>query len=306
MNSKTFKIVSDKAGCRLDVFLSSEYENRSRSQIKLNIEEGLVCLNGKPVTKAGTILKTDDFIEIEDEKTRLLEAVAEDIPIDITFQDDSIAVINKAQGIVTHPAIGSLSGTLVNAALFHINNLSTINGVIRPGIVHRLDKNTSGLIVIAKNDTAHKSLSKQIADRTAFRKYIAIVDGNIKTDAGKIEVPLKRSKSDRKKIATDENGRYALTYFNVLERFQSYTLVEFCLATGRTHQIRVHAQHIHHPIIGDDVYGGSNKFGLKGQLLHAYQLELTHPVTQIRMKFSAPLPDYFEKVLEILRSKNSR
>ena len=210
-------------------------------------------------------------------------------------------VINKAQGMVTHPATGSPDGTLVNALLYHVKDLSGINGVLRPGIVHRLDKDTSGLIMVAKNDASHLSLSKQIAEKSAKRYYIALVDGNIKEDSGVIEQPIARHRIDRKKMAVDRDGRVAKTAFKVLERFQKYTLVEYELFTGRTHQIRVHSSFIHHPVVGDPVYGGSNKFGLDGQLLHAFKLVLSHPRSGEIMTFEAPIPQYFETVLNKLR-----
>ena len=203
--------------------------------------------------------------------------------------------------MVTHPATGSPDGTLVNALLYHVKDLSGINGVLRPGIVHRLDKDTSGLIMVAKNDFAHLSLSKQIAEKSAKRYYIALVDGNIKEDEGVVEQPIARHKIDRKKMCVDKDGRYAKTSYKVIERFQKYTLVEYELFTGRTHQIRVHSTFKHHPVVGDAIYGGSNKFGLNGQLLHAFKLVLTHPRTGEVMTFNAEIPEYFKIVLDKLR-----
>ena len=203
--------------------------------------------------------------------------------------------------MVTHPAVGTPDGTLVNAIMYKIGDLSSINGVIRPGIVHRLDKDTSGLIVIAKNDKSHVSLASQIGEKSAKRFYRALVDGNIKDDTGVIEAPIARHKTDRKKMAVSPDGRFAKTFYKVLERFGQYTYVEYELFTGRTHQIRVHSSYIHHPVVGDEVYGGSNKFKLSGQLLHAYKLVLDQPSTGERMIFTSPLPCYFEEVLEKLR-----
>ena len=217
-------------------------------------------------------------------------------------EDSDLLVVNKPQGMTVHPAVGNYRGTLVNALLFHLKNLSGINGAIRPGIVHRLDKNTSGLLVVAKNDAAHLSLSRQIADKTCSRIYRALVDGIVKEDEGVIATQIGRSPSDRKKMAVVKDGKPAVTHFRVLERFREYTYMEFRLETGRTHQIRVHCKYLHHPIVGDDVYNTNKcRFALKGQLLHAFQLGFLHPASGERMEFFAPLPDYFEKILNRLR-----
>ena len=301
MEKRTFIISIDEKGERLDTFLSQSIENITRSRIKNTIEKGFVKINGKEQKKSGYSLKEGDVVEITFEDIVDLSAVAQDIPIDILYQDEDFLVINKAQGMVTHPATGSPDGTLVNALLYHVKDLSGINGVLRPGIVHRLDKDTSGLIMVAKNDASHLSLSKQIAEKSAKRYYIALVDGNIKEDSGVIEQPIARHRIDRKKMAVDRDGRVAKTAFKVLERFQKYTLVEYELFTGRTHQIRVHSSFIHHPVVGDPVYGGSNKFGLDGQLLHAFKLVLSHPRSGEIMTFEAPIPQYFETVLNKLR-----
>ncbi len=286
---------------RADVFLA-EKTQWTRSRVAKLIDSGKVFCNGEPVMKAGEKVKGEVTLEIEENV--LISAEGEDIPIDIVYQDKDIAVINKPQGMVTHPCTGTPNGTLVNAVVYKIKDLSGINGVLRPGIVHRLDKDTSGLIVIAKNDSAHNSLAKQIEEKSAGRHYLALVTGNIKEDEGVIDKAIARSKKDRKKMAVDDNGRRAITHYFVRERFGDYTLVEFKLGTGRTHQIRVHAKYINHPVVGDITYGKKDDFGLNGQLLHAFKLELTHPSTGERMTFYAPLPDYFEKVLEKLRKKN--
>lgn len=301
MQTFTFIISAEDKGERLDTFLSSSIENVTRSRIKNCIECGFVSVNGKEVKKSGYALKEGDNVLVQIEEAVELTATPENIPIDIVYQDSDLAVINKAQGMVTHPATGCPSGTLVNAILYHIKDLSGINGVLRPGIVHRLDKDTSGLIMIAKNDKAHLSLSTQIASKSAKRYYIALVDGNIKEDEGVIEAPIARHRTERKKMAVDKEGRYAKTAFKVIERFKYYTLVEYELFTGRTHQIRVHSSYIHHPVVGDPVYGGSNKFHVNGQLLHAFKLELTHPSSGERLTFQAEIPDYFQKVLEKIR-----
>ena len=301
MEIRTFVASIEEKGERLDTFLAQSIENITRSRVKNSIEKGLVKVNSNEQKKSGYTLKEGDVVEIMFEEATTLSAVAQDLPIDISYQDEDFLVINKAQGMVTHPATGSPDGTLVNALLYHVKDLSGINGVLRPGIVHRLDKDTSGLIMVAKNDSAHLSLSKQIAEKSAKRYYIALVDGNIKEDSGIVEQPIARHRIDRKKMAIDKEGRYAKTAFKVLERFQKYTLVEYELFTGRTHQIRVHSSFIHHPVVGDSVYGGSNKFGLAGQLLHAFKLVLAHPRTGEIMIFEAKIPDYFETVLNKLR-----
>lgn len=300
-------LVSDvnDIGLRLDVYISSEAENISRSRAKDLIASGAVSVDGKTAAKPAYTLCGIHSIEVDAGEPQELEAVPQDIDIDIIYQDSDLAVINKEQGMVTHPASGARDGTLVNALLYHIKDLSSINGVIRPGIVHRLDKDTSGLLVIAKNDKAHLELAKQIAQKSAKRYYLALVDGNIKNDGGIIEQPLGRSKSDRKKIAVRADGRYAKTAYKVLQRFGQYTLVEFELYTGRTHQIRVHSAYIHHPVAGDPVYGGSNSFGLNGQMLHAYKLEIMHPTTGRDLLFTADLPPYFQDVLQKLKNQAS-
>lgn len=301
MQTFTFIVSAEDKGERLDSYLAHSLDNITRSRVKNLIDYGAVSVCDKVVKKSGYTLKESDFISISFEEPTELKATPEDLPIDIVYQDADFLVINKAQGMVTHPATGSPSGTLVNALLYHVKDLSGINGVLRPGIVHRLDKDTSGLIMVAKNDKAHLSLSAQIAEKSAKRYYIALVDGNIKEDEGIINQPIARHRTERKKMAVDKDGRVAKTAFKVLERFKNYTLVEYELFTGRTHQIRVHSSYIHHPVVGDPVYGGSNKFHLDGQLLHAFKLELTHPSTGERMTFEAKIPDYFEKVLEKIR-----
>ena len=219
-------------------------------------------------------------------------------PIDIVYQDDDLAVINKPQGLTVHAGNGTKGHTLVNALLFKLDKLSGINGVVRPGIVHRIDKNTSGLLVVAKNDKAHLSLAKQIEEKSAKRTYVALLEGVLKEDNGVIETEIGRSSKDRTKMAVVKAGRKAITNFEVIKRYQNYTLCKFMLQTGRTHQIRVHAKHIGHPVVGDKEYGYKNqKFNLEGQLLHACKLEFVHPTTGKQMSFEAPMPDYFKKVL---------
>lgn len=287
---------------RLDVFLAKE-TGASRSNIKTVVESDGVFVNGVLRKKSGFELKEGDEVEftLPEPKTLDVEPNSE-IKLNIVYEDEYFAVINKPQGMVVHPASSyQKNDTLVNALLADLDKLSSINGVIRPGIVHRLDKDTSGLIVVAKTDEAHKSLASQIEKKTARRIYFGLCDGNFKEDNGTIDAPIARNKRDRKKMGIDPDGRRAVTHYTVLERFGKYTLVRFELETGRTHQIRVHSSYIHHPIVGDEVYGGSTALYKNGQLLHARQLVLTHPISGERMTFEAELPDYFENVLEKLR-----
>lgn len=288
---------------RLDVFLSEE-TGWTRSQVKLQIDSKKVEVNGKP-QKSGFLVKNDDKIKIFFSKDVLgLSAEPENIPLEIVYEDDDFAIINKPQGMVVHPAPGAYNHTLVNALLFHFDNLSTGSNSIRPGIVHRIDKDTSGLLVVAKNDKAHQDLSSQIAEHSCFRHYLALLEGSLSSDTGTIDTYIGRNPKDRKTMAVLNEGKRAITHYRVLERFVGYTLAEFVLETGRTHQIRVHARHIGHPIVGDKTYGIKNqKFNLDGQLLHACKLELTHPTTKERMVFECKLPEYFEKILNKLKNK---
>ena len=287
---------------RLDVFLAKE-TGASRSNIKTVVESDGVFVNGILRKKSGFELKEGDEVEFTLPEPKTLDvAPNSEIKLNIVYEDEHFAVINKPQGMVVHPASSyTKNDTLVNALLADLDKLSSINGVIRPGIVHRLDKDTSGLIVVAKTDEAHKSLASQIEKKTARRIYFGLCDGNFKEDNGTIDAPIARNKRDRKKMGIDPDGRRAVTHYTVLERFGKYTLVRFELETGRTHQIRVHSSHIHHPIVGDEVYGGSTALYKNGQLLHARQLVLTHPISGEGMTFEAELPDYFENVLEKLR-----
>ena len=275
----------------------------TRSAIKKSIEEGLTTVDGK-VVKAGKILKLNETIQFEEHEI-LLNVEPECISLNIIYEDDDIAVINKPQGLTVHPAPGNYTGTLVNGLLFHFGKMSDIGGNIRPGIVHRIDKDTSGLLVVAKTNVAHLSLAKQISTKECKRRYIALVEGVVKQDSGTIDEPIGRSPSDRKKMAVVLNGRPAVTHYKVIERFNNYTLMQFDLETGRTHQIRVHSKFIGHPIVGDKTYGYKNqKFDLNGQLLHAKRLEFTHPTTKKHMVFEVDLPDYFQKILKVLKNSN--
>lgn len=295
------KVTEADDGVRLDVFLARE-SGLTRSAVKNAVEKCGAAVNGTPRFKSGYELRAGDEVEFEPPAPEPLEAEAADIPIEIIYEDENFAVINKPRGMVVHQASSyRASDTLVNALLFRLKDLSSINGVIRPGIVHRLDKDTTGLLVVAKNDEAHRSLQSQIAAKTAKRIYIALTDGNFREESGVIDAPIGRSKRDRKKMAVTEGGRRAVTHYTVLERFGRYTLVRFELETGRTHQIRVHSAHIGHPVTGDAVYGGSTALFKGGQLLHAGRLELDDPATGERKVFEAPLPEDFSLVLEKLR-----
>ncbi len=298
--ANNYEFTVDVAGSRLDNFLLEKLNDRTRSYIKTLIDNDKVFVNGK-VVKAGYKVKLDDKIEVEIEDVVSTDIVAEDIPLDIVYEDDDLAVINKKQGMVVHPARGYYSGTLVNAIMYHINKLSSINGEIRPGIVHRLDKDTSGLIVIAKNDKAHLDLQKQIQTKECHRVYRAIIYGKFREDEGIIENYLARGKTEHQKIfvVREGEGRLAITKYKILKTVKGFSYVEFELKTGRTHQIRVHASHLGHPIVGDPLYGRKDeRFDfLNGQLLHAYKLEFTHPKTKEKMEFVADLPDYFEDFL---------
>lgn len=292
----------ENRGDRIDKFISDSENDISRSYAAKLCGEKLVEVNGKAEGKNYKI-KGGEEIAVELPEPEELELVPENIPLNIVYEDDDVIVVNKPQGMVVHPAAGNESGTLVNALLYHCgDSLSAINGVIRPGIVHRIDKDTSGLLIAAKNNEAHLKLSEQLKERKALRKYLALVNGNIKEDSGTVNRPIGRSPSDRKKMAVIPGGREAVTHFNVLERFGQYTLVECILETGRTHQIRVHMAYIGHSIVGDKTYGiKKEKFNLVGQLLHARTIGFSHPKTGEMMEFSSQLPDYFENVLEKLR-----
>lgn len=301
MNEKIVMTVQSNTD-RLDKYLT-ENMTISRSRIKNAIVAGDVLVNSAQA-KPGDKLKIGDVVSVQLYDAQPTAIEAEDIPIDILYQDEDIAVINKAQGMVVHPAPGNYTGTLVNALMFHLKDLSGINGQIRPGIVHRIDKDTSGVLVVAKNDAAHVSLAKQISSKSARRIYAAIVHGNIKEDEITIDKGIARSKRDRKKMSIDAMGRNATTIIRVVERFGEFTLVEAELKTGRTHQIRVHLTSVNRPVAGDVVYGPKKaRLHKGGQLLHAKTLMLTHPRTGEQMTFDAPLPDYFEKALRILRTK---
>lgn len=284
------RYTAEEAYKRLDVFLSST-GGFSRSRIQSWIEEGRVTKNGIP-GKSKDPVKLGDTVLLDVPETRHTDVLPENIPLNIVYEDNDVCVIDKPRGMVVHPAPGNENGTLVNALLYHFGELSSIGGEYRPGIVHRIDKMTGGLLVVAKNDEAHETLSQQFAAHTAGRKYLAIVHGNIKEDCGTVDEPIDRHPIDRKKMAVCETGRAAVTHYQVLERFSKATLIACQLETGRTHQIRVHMAYIKHPLLGDTAYcSAADQFKLGGQALHGYRLSFTHPKTGERLSFCSPLPD---------------
>lgn len=304
MNEMKLTVPHEDAGKRIDRWLSEHIDGLTRSAVQNLLSEQAVNADGKSVKK-NYKLAGGEVLTVIMPELREVDLAAEDIPLDIVYEDEDIVVVNKPRGMVVHPAVGNWSGTLVNALMFHCGeSLSGINGEHRPGIVHRIDKDTSGLLVVAKNDRAHQSLAEQIQVHSAGRRYFAVVYGCPREETGTIQAPIARHPVDRKKMAVLAGGREAITHYQVLEHYQGYTLMKFRLETGRTHQIRVHMAHIGHPIIGDPLYGpAKDKWKLQGQCLHAGELELTHPATGERMLFEAPLPEYFEKVLQKLRNQ---
>lgn len=301
MNNQIEVVIHEEKG-RVDKVLADRLE-ASRSQIQQWLKEGAVTCQGDPI-RANYKVKAGDQLVIQVPEPESLDLEPEDIPLKIVYQDQDVAVINKPQGMVVHPSAGHPNGTLVNALLYHMTDLSSINDVVRPGIVHRIDKDTSGLLMIAKNDHAHEALAKQLKDKTSLRKYVALVHGNISHEKGTINAPIGRSKVNRKMQAVQEDGKPAVTHFTVLERFDQFTLVELQLETGRTHQIRVHMQYIGFPLAGDPVYGPKKTLKGNGQFLHAKLLGFTHPTTGESMVFEAPLPELFEETLKKLRKND--
>lgn len=298
-----FFTVDKSEGERLDTYLTNAM-NVTRSYVKMLIGDSHIFLNGK-VVKSGKTVKTGDEIFVQTPEV-VTSIQPENIPLEIIYEDNDIAVINKQQGLIVHPASGHYTGTLVNGLLYHLKSLSAINGVIRPGIVHRLDKDTSGVMVVAKNDKAHLSLSEQIASRSVTKIYHALLEGNLTDNEGVIQTLIGRSEKDRKIMAVTDEGREAITKYKVLTRFKENCLTEFQILTGRTHQIRVHSKFIGHPVVGDLTYGFKRQhFNLEGQLLHAYSLTFIHPSTNKEMTFRAIPPDYFIKVYNTLCRENS-
>lgn len=305
------KYIIDKedVGKRLDSYLSEKEIDKTRSYIKNIIDDGKILVNGKKI-KAGYGLKENDVIDIEEIEDKTADILPEKIELDIIYEDDDILIINKKKGMVVHPGNGNYSGTMVNSLMFsHSDRLSSINGIIRPGIVHRIDKDTSGILIVAKNDNAHKFLSEQFKVHSIKRKYIALVKGIIKEDEFTVDLPIGRSIRDRKKMAvTNKNSRNAITHIKVINRYykSNITMIEATLETGRTHQIRVHMSYMKHPLIGDEVYGKTdNKFKISGQMLHAKILGIIHPTTKEYMEFESKLPEEFKYIVDILEKKEN-
>ncbi|MBQ6551314.1 MAG: RluA family pseudouridine synthase [Lachnospiraceae bacterium] len=296
-----FEITEKERKARLDMFLLEMYPEHTRSYLQKEIKAGNVLLNGLK-TRPGVSLKPGDTVDAEFSEPEEPEVLPEDIPLSIVYEDQDVILVDKPKGMVVHPAPGHTSGTLVNALLYHCTDLSGINGVLRPGIVHRIDKDTTGIVIACKNDKAHISLSEQLAAHTVTRRYYALVHGNFRDDEGTVDAPIGRNRTDRKKMAVDPSGKEAVTHYRVLERFGQYTFIECRLETGRTHQIRVHMSSIGHPLLGDLQYGsGKSPFHTEGQCLHAYVLGFIHPSAGEYMEFTSGLPDYFKKILDTLR-----
>lgn len=303
MEIKIFIVSSENNGLRIDKFLSNELEDVSRTQIQDIIKDKKVTVN-REIVKASYLVCENDEVEIIIPDPVVIDIKPENIPLDIYYEDSDLIVVNKDSGMVVHPAIGNFTNTLVNALMYHCKDLSGINGVIRAGIVHRIDKDTSGLLVSCKNDFAHRGLSEQFYHKTVKRKYYAICYGVIEHNYGKIDAPIGRDTVNRQRMGVVNGGKHAITHFKVLERFKDFTLIECELETGRTHQIRVHMAYIGHPVVGDPLYGPKKVIGDKGQYLHAKTLGFVHPRTNEFLEFVSPLPDYYEEFLNDLRLNN--
>ena len=301
MKNLKLYVSSETAGARIDKWLSDNIDDLSRSSIQRMLKENNILINSQSVSK-NYKLQTNDVIDINIPEPKELDVIPQNIPVDIVYEDDDLLVVNKPKGMVVHPAAGNPDGTLVNALLYHCKGrLSSINGVIRPGIVHRIDKYTSGLLIVAKTDKAHTNLAKQIKEHSFKREYVGIVCGRMSDENGTVNAPIGRHKLNRKKMCvTDKNSKKAITHYEVLETFDKYSLLKFRLETGRTHQIRVHMSYIGHPILGDDVYGKSFK-GIDGQCLHAKKIGFVHPTTEEYMEFDSELPEYFDNILKKVR-----
>ena len=303
LETKKIIVNGNEKGTRIDKFLNEKIADLSRARVQKIIEEGNVFVN-ESVAKASYKVNTNDCIIVKIEEAKEIDLEAQDIPLDIIFENNDYLIINKQKGLVVHPGNGNLDGTLVNAIMAHCkDSLSGIGGEIRPGIVHRIDKDTSGVIIVAKNDKAHINISEQIKNHEVKKTYVALVRGVIKENEATINMPIGRSKNDRIKMAVDRDGKEAITHFKVLKRFDKYTYLEVNIETGRTHQIRVHLSHIGFPIVGDDVYSnGKNPFGVQGQMLHAQKIEFTSPTTGEKVEYEAKKPEYFEEVLKKLEN----
>ncbi len=300
-----YTVEENLSGMRLDKFLTEIYPEQTRSFLQKLVKSGEIKVNGKSVTKAGFVVERGDQVYASIPAPQAVEIEAENIPLDILYEDADVLIVNKPKGMVVHPSAGHYSGTLVNAIMYHCaDSLSGINGEIRPGIVHRIDMDTTGALIICKNDAAHVDIAEQIKEHTVTRRYRGIVCGIVKEDEGTIEGAIGRHPTQRKKMAINEkNGKPAITHYKVLQRFAKYTYMEFCLETGRTHQIRVHMASIGHPLLGDELYGNPKNLamkGLQGQTLHAMVIGFVHPSTHEYMEFEAPLPEYFQKLLQKL------
>ena len=294
-----FIINEDLAKTRLDKALKSLLPDKSRSYLSKCIEEGKIFVNGK-ISNQSYIVKLNDEITFDDIEQKELDLEAKDMNLDIVYEDEDVAIVNKPKGMVVHPAAGNYENTLVQGLLYELDDLATINGVVRPGIVHRIDKDTTGLLMIAKNDKASLSLTEQLKNHSCKRRYQALVYGTITENRGKINAPIGRSKDDRKKMAVVKDGKPAVTHFTVIERYKGFTLIECELETGRTHQIRVHLEYIGHPLVGDNTYGRRKVIGDQGQFLHAKIIGFNHPTTNEWMEFNSELPDYFIRHLNTL------
>ncbi|WP_338652884.1 RluA family pseudouridine synthase [Lysinibacillus sp. Y5S-8] len=303
MTQVTYTIEEQQQGERIDKALSSLQSEWSRTQIGNWVNDGIIKVNGDAV-KAKYKVKAGDIIMIDVPEVEILDVIAEKLDLDIVYEDADVLVVNKPKGMVVHPAPGHMSGTLVNGLMYQCKDLSGINGVMRPGIVHRIDKDTSGLLMVAKNDTAHESLVNQLVNKTVTRKYIALVHGHIAHDKGTIDAPIGRDQKDRQKQAVVDNGKHAVTHFQVVERFGDYTLVECRLETGRTHQIRVHMNYIGFPLVGDPKYGPKKTIDFGGQVLHAATLGFDHPSSGEYLEFETPLPVDYEQLLSDLRNRH--
>jgi 23S rRNA pseudouridine1911/1915/1917 synthase len=295
-------IIFKDESVRIDKYLAKEIPDVTRSQIQLMISQGQILVNDSEV-KANYILKENDEIVVEFVEPVPSNIIAQDIPLDVYYEDEDVIVVNKPSGMVVHPAPGNYTNTLVNALLFHCHDLSGINGEIRAGIVHRIDKDTSGLLVACKNNLSHKDLSKQFADKKVTRKYFAICVGVIPHNVGKVTAPIGRDPNNRQQMAVVDGGKEAVTHFRVIERFKKHTFVELLLETGRTHQIRVHMKYIGYPLAGDPIYGPKGQIDVHGQFLHAQTLGFTHPRTHKFMEFECPLPDYYKQYLDELENE---
>lgn len=300
-----YTVEESQSGMRLDKFLTEIYTDQTRSFLQKLVKSGEIKVNGKPVIKAGFVVEGGDQVSASIPTPQAVEIEAENIPLDILYEDADVLIVNKPKGMVVHPSAGHYSGTLVNAIMYHCaDSLSGINGEIRPGIVHRIDMDTTGALIICKNDAAHVDIAEQIKEHTVTRRYRGIVCGVVKEDEGTIEGAIGRHPTQRKKMAINEkNGKPAITHYKVLQRFAKYTYMEFRLETGRTHQIRVHMASIGHPLLGDELYGNPKNLamkGLQGQTLHAMVIGFVHPTTHEYMEFEAPLPEYFQNLLQKL------